>query len=150
VVGGVVLVLVLILAFICCVVRAIARPVRGAALASRNLARGDLSTRVGESGSGEVAELAKSFNTMAGSLEESRDELESQNAELELQTAELEDQQTQLAAANDELEAQQAELSRALAEVAEEKQRVETFYEFGETLAGETDARRLREALLRE
>ena len=34
--------------------------------------------------------------------------------------------------------------------MAEEKQRVETFYEFGETLAGETDARRLREALLRE
>ncbi len=149
-VGGLAATLLLILLFVGYVVRSIARPVRRVALASRGLARGDLSTRVEERGSGEVAELATSFNTMAGSLEESRDELESQNAELELQTAELEDQQVQLAAANDELEAQQAELSRALAEVASEKQRVETFYEFGELLVAETEAPHLGDILLRE
>ena len=83
-------------------------------------------------------------------LETVRDELESQNAELELQTAELEDQQVLLAAANDELEAQQAELSGALADVAEEKQRVDLFYAFGELMAADTDPRRLRETLLHE
>ena len=39
------------------------------------LAGGDLATRVPQTSSGEVGTLERSFNTMAGSLEASRDEL---------------------------------------------------------------------------
>ena len=55
--------------------RAVALPVRRAAAMARRLAGGDLATRVPETSSGEVGTLERSFNTMAGSLEASRDEL---------------------------------------------------------------------------
>jgi len=55
--------------------RAIALPVRRAAVMAGRLAGGDLSTRMPETGAGEVGALERSFNTMAGSLEQSRDEL---------------------------------------------------------------------------
>jgi signal transduction histidine kinase len=55
--------------------RAIAIPVRRAASMAGRLAGGDLATRMPETGVGEIGELERSFNTMAGSLEESRDEL---------------------------------------------------------------------------
>ena len=55
--------------------RAVALPVRRAAVMAGSLAGGDLSTRMPETGAGEVGALERSFNTMAGSLEESRDEL---------------------------------------------------------------------------
>jgi signal transduction histidine kinase len=55
--------------------RAIAIPVRRAAAMAGRLAGGDLATRMPETGAGEVGALERSFNTMAGSLEASRDEL---------------------------------------------------------------------------
>jgi signal transduction histidine kinase len=55
--------------------RAVALPVRRAAEMAGRLAAGDLSTRMPESGTGEVRTLEHSFNTMAASLEASRDEL---------------------------------------------------------------------------
>jgi signal transduction histidine kinase len=61
-------------------VRAVALPVRRAATMAGRLAAGDLSTRMPETGTGEVGELERSFNTMAGSLEESRDGLRASRA----------------------------------------------------------------------
>jgi signal transduction histidine kinase len=55
--------------------RAVAIPVRRAATMAGRLAGGDLSTRMPETGAGEVGALERAFNTMAGSLEQSRDEL---------------------------------------------------------------------------
>jgi signal transduction histidine kinase len=55
--------------------RAVALPVRRAAIMAERLARGDLSTRMSETGTGEVGALERSFNTMAGTLEASRDQL---------------------------------------------------------------------------
>ena len=55
--------------------RAVALPVRRAAAMAGRLAGGDLATRVPQTSSGEVGTLERSFNTMAGSLEASRDEL---------------------------------------------------------------------------
>ena len=51
-------------------------PLRRVAGATVALARGDLDVRVPETGAGEVGRLADSFNTMAVSLQRSRDELE--------------------------------------------------------------------------
>jgi signal transduction histidine kinase len=67
--------IVLVIAFGAYLTRAIALPVRRAADAAGRLATGDLSTRLAENGTGEVATLERSFNAMAGSLEASRDEL---------------------------------------------------------------------------
>jgi signal transduction histidine kinase len=55
--------------------RAVALPVRRASVMAGRLAGGDLSTRMPETGTGEVGTLERAFNTMAGSLEESRGEL---------------------------------------------------------------------------
>jgi signal transduction histidine kinase len=55
--------------------RAIVLPIRRAAAMAGRLAGGDLSTRMPEEGVAEIGELEHSFNTMAGSLEASRDEL---------------------------------------------------------------------------
>ncbi len=62
--------------------RAIARPLRGAALGASRLAEGDLSTRLAQSGPGEVGELTRSFNDMAHKLQSNRLELEEQNERL--------------------------------------------------------------------
>jgi signal transduction histidine kinase/HAMP domain-containing protein len=70
--------------------RAIFRPLGGVADAARALAAGDLRARVPvHGGSGEVGELARTFDQMAVSLEESRTALERQNAELAEQSIEL-------------------------------------------------------------
>ena len=55
--------------------RAIVLPVRRAAGMAGRLAGGDLATRMAETGVGEIGALEHAFNTMAGSLEASRDEL---------------------------------------------------------------------------
>ncbi|GAB3963460.1 hypothetical protein GCM10029978_021340 [Actinoallomurus acanthiterrae] len=55
--------------------RAVVRPVRRASMMAGVLAGGDLSVRMPETGPGEIGKLEHSFNTMAGSLETSRDEL---------------------------------------------------------------------------
>jgi signal transduction histidine kinase len=55
--------------------RAIVRPVRRAAAMAGRLAGGDLAVRTPETGVGEIGALERSFNTMAGSLEDSHDQL---------------------------------------------------------------------------
>jgi signal transduction histidine kinase/CHASE3 domain sensor protein len=55
--------------------RAVAWPVRRASLMAGRLSGGDLSTRMPETGAGEVGTLARAFNSMAGSLEKSQDDL---------------------------------------------------------------------------
>jgi signal transduction histidine kinase len=55
--------------------RAIVRPVRRAAGMAGRLAGGDLGARLPERGAGEIGVLESSFNTMAGSLQDSREEL---------------------------------------------------------------------------
>lgn len=62
--------------------RAIARPLRGAAAGASRLAEGELSTRLAQSGPGEVGELTRSFNEMAQRLQLNRLELEEQNERL--------------------------------------------------------------------
>jgi signal transduction histidine kinase len=55
--------------------RAIVRPVRKVAAMAGRLAGGDLGARLSEGSPGEIGLLERSFNTMAGSLQESREEL---------------------------------------------------------------------------
>jgi signal transduction histidine kinase len=55
--------------------RAIVGPVRRAAIMADRLASGDLAARIGERGAGEIGLLEHSFNSMARSLERSREEL---------------------------------------------------------------------------
>jgi signal transduction histidine kinase len=73
---------ILILLFGLYLSRSIARPVREAADGASLLAAGDLSLRLSERGPGEIGELTRSFNEMAGRLGETRHELEEQNAQL--------------------------------------------------------------------
>ncbi len=54
--------------------RAVVRPIRQTASATTRLADGDLSVRVPSEGSRELAELADGFNTMAGTLQRSREQ----------------------------------------------------------------------------
>jgi PAS domain S-box-containing protein len=93
-------------------------PIRRVGEAARELAAGDLATRVAVRGSGEVADLSRSFNSMAYSLEHTRDELENQNSELE---------------------SQQAELERTFEELAGEKERLERLYRVGRAISGGTE-----------
>ena len=62
--------------------RSIARPVRAVASGASRLASGELSLRLPTEGPGEVGELTRAFNEMAGRLEEGRRELEEQNEKL--------------------------------------------------------------------
>jgi signal transduction histidine kinase len=55
--------------------RAIARPVRDLAAATRRLAAGDLAARVQPAGPGELAALADAFNQMTDELQRSREQL---------------------------------------------------------------------------
>jgi signal transduction histidine kinase len=55
--------------------RTIVRPLRRAAVMAGELAGGDLTVRMPETGAGEIGVLARAFNTMASSLEVSRAEL---------------------------------------------------------------------------
>jgi signal transduction histidine kinase/HAMP domain-containing protein len=70
--------------------RALLAPLRDVAGTAQRLAAGDLHARVGHGeGIGEVGELARTFNQMADSLEDSRVALERQNHELAQQRSEL-------------------------------------------------------------
>ena len=70
--GGSILLIVLFAGYL---TRAIVQPVRRAAAMASRLAGGDLGARMPERGVGEIGVLEASFNTMAGSLELSREEL---------------------------------------------------------------------------
>ncbi|MFL6187386.1 MAG: CHASE3 domain-containing protein [Actinomycetes bacterium] len=74
-VGGLAGSALLVLLFAGYLTRAIVQPVRRAAAMAGQLAGGDLAVRMPETGVDEVGALERSFNTMAGSLERSRDEL---------------------------------------------------------------------------
>ena len=111
---GLVASVLLIVLFCLYQLRFVLRPVRRVGTAARRLAGGDLAARVEERGSGEINDLARSFNAMADSLEHNRAELESQNSELE---------------------AQQAELARAIDELAQAKARVDRLYRVGRAIS---------------
>jgi PAS domain S-box-containing protein len=103
------------------------RPIGRVAAGARRLAGGDMSARIDERGAAEMGELARTFNVMASSLEDNRDELESQNAELE---------------------AQQAELENAVEQLAEEKRQVEVLHRFGARLQEHSELEPLAAAAL--
>jgi len=65
----------LILAFGGYLARAIVRPLRRASLLAGQIAAGDLGTRMPERSVGEIGTLERSFNSMAASLEQDREEL---------------------------------------------------------------------------
>jgi PAS domain S-box-containing protein len=109
--------------------RLVLKPIRRTARAAQRLAEGDLSARVPSAGTGEIADLATSFNAMADSLEHSRYELESQNSELE---------------------AQQAEMERAVDDLAFEKERVERLHSFGRAVSTEIELERVADTVLKE
>ena len=89
-IAGLVLVIAVALGFTLYLRRSVLRPVRTVAEATGRLAAGDLSTRVPAEREDELGELARSFNSMADSLERGREELEHSNAELTRSNAELE------------------------------------------------------------
>jgi signal transduction histidine kinase len=74
-VGGLVGSIALIAVFAGYLTRAIVKPVRQAAAMAGRLAGGDLSARLAQRGPDEIGLLERSFNTMAGSLEQTRQEL---------------------------------------------------------------------------
>ena len=63
-------------------VRAVARPVRNVASGAARIAAGDLSIRIPQGGPAEIRELTTAFNSMVGSVEQSRRALEIQNEQL--------------------------------------------------------------------
>jgi signal transduction histidine kinase/ActR/RegA family two-component response regulator len=73
-VGGLIGATLLILIFAGYLARLVVLPVRRTSAAAALLAEGDLSVRVPEGGSGEVAELGRSFNTMARAISRDVDE----------------------------------------------------------------------------
>ena len=77
--GGSILLIVLFAGYL---TRAIVQPVRRAAAMAGRLAGGDLGARMPERGVGEIGVLEASFNTMAGSLELSREELAASRARI--------------------------------------------------------------------
>jgi HAMP domain-containing protein len=73
--GGLAGSVVLILVFTGYLTRAIVGPVRPAAVMAGRLAGGDLSVRMPERGWGKIGALERSFKSMAGALEDGRDQL---------------------------------------------------------------------------
>ena len=74
--------IVLIAGFAGYLARAIVQPVRRAAAMADRLAGGDLGVRMAERGVGEIGVLERSFNAMAGSLQQSREELAASRARI--------------------------------------------------------------------
>ena len=126
-VAGLVISVLLILAYSGYLTGALLRPIARVAGGARRLAGGDLSARIDERGPAEMGELARTFNVMATSLEEHRDQLESQNAELE---------------------ASQGELEHAVEQLAEEKRQVEVLHRFGARLQEHAELEPLAAAAL--
>ncbi len=80
--GGLAGSILLVVVFAGYLARAIVRPVRRAAAMAGRLTGGDLGARMPERGVGEIGVLERSFNTMASSLEQSREELAASRARL--------------------------------------------------------------------
>lgn len=88
--GGLGLVLLVATGFTLYLRRSVVTPVLTVAEATGRLAAGHLSTRVPAAREDELGDLARSFNSMADSLQQSQAELEHSNAELKRSNAELE------------------------------------------------------------
>jgi signal transduction histidine kinase len=73
---------ILIVVFAGYLTQAIVQPVRRTAAMADRLAGGDLGVRTAERGVGEIGVLERSFNSMAGSLEQSREELAASRARI--------------------------------------------------------------------
>jgi signal transduction histidine kinase len=89
-IGGLVLVILVVVGGTWYLRRGVVRPIVKVARATGQLAAGDLSTRVPAHREDEIGDLARSFNSMADSLERSQAQLELSNAELMRSNAELE------------------------------------------------------------
>ncbi|MGH3376272.1 MAG: CHASE3 domain-containing protein [Actinoallomurus sp.] len=74
-VGGIGATILLIVAFGGYLTRGVVRPIRRTSRMAGEVARGDLTVRVQETGKAEIGDLERSFNSMAGSLERNRAEL---------------------------------------------------------------------------
>jgi signal transduction histidine kinase len=72
----------LIVVFAAYLTRAIVRPILGVAAMAGRLAGGDLAARMPVTGVGEIGALERSFNSMAGSLQESQAELAASRARI--------------------------------------------------------------------
>jgi PAS domain S-box-containing protein len=83
-VGGLLLLLVLVVAFGAYVARRIARPVRDMSVAAARMRSGDLSARVPPGGAGELDALSRAFNDMAATLAMAQEGLRRRAAELEV------------------------------------------------------------------
>jgi signal transduction histidine kinase len=125
----------LVAAFVAYLSRRAVVPLRRITRAAQAVAEGNLGTRVDGSGLGEVGELGQRFNDMTSALSSARDELERKNVELSRR--------------HDELESQRTTLQGVLAELAQEKEHVESFYRFGESLLREDALDRRAEVVLR-
>jgi signal transduction histidine kinase len=77
--GGSILLIVVFAGYL---TQAVVQPVRRAAAMADRLAGGDLAVRMPERGVGELGVLERSFNTMAGSLQQSREELAASRARI--------------------------------------------------------------------
>jgi signal transduction histidine kinase len=88
-IGGLVLGLSGVLCLAVYLTRAVVRPVREVAAGADRVAHGDLSARAPDQRADELGDLGRAFNTMAASLEQSRDEVAARTAELERSNAEL-------------------------------------------------------------
>jgi signal transduction histidine kinase len=80
--GGLAGSIILVVLFAGYLTSAIVQPVHRAAAMAGRLAAGDLGTRMPERGVGEIGVLERSFNTMASSLEDSREELAASRARI--------------------------------------------------------------------
>jgi len=105
----------------------VSHPLQRLARAAHRVEEGDLEVRVQAAGASEIAELGHSFNAMAASLAQAREELEVHNEELEAQGAELE-------ATVSELELEQA--------------RIQTFHDVVSAFTSEVELDRLAPLLL--
>jgi signal transduction histidine kinase len=82
-IGGAIIRIGIFVLLIVYLLRAIVWPLRRLSAATMEVAGGQLDIEVPEEGSGEVGELARSFNEMARSLKRNRGVLEEQNVDLE-------------------------------------------------------------------
>jgi signal transduction histidine kinase len=80
--GGLTASTLLLAAFLASSIRTILRPIRRVAAMASRLSDGDLTARVPEPGVGEIGVLQRCFNTMAASLESSRDQLAASRARI--------------------------------------------------------------------
>jgi diguanylate cyclase (GGDEF)-like protein len=95
--------------------RWIARPLRGASIATRAIASGDLSARVHPGGPSELAALADDVNSMADALIRRSDELNAYlSKDLESRTAELERANSELSHEVEDRKRAEESLARAL------------------------------------